>query len=81
MTDLERFKDDEAYYSDKSYMSNSAFKLLRKSPTKFHLWKQGKCSYPSTSFFDVGTALHALFLEDKEVAVRCEGTRRGNSYK
>lgn len=81
MTDVEKFKDDEAYYADKSYMSNSAFKLLRQSPTKFHLWKQGKWSYPSTSFFDVGTALHALFLEGKEVAVRWEGTRRGNAYK
>ncbi len=81
MTDVEKFKDDEAYYSDKSYMSNSAFKLLRQSPTKFHLWKQGLWSYPSTSFFDVGTALHALFLEEKEVAVRWEGTRRGNAYK
>lgn len=35
MSDLEKFKDDEAYYADKSYMSNSSFKLLRQSPTKF----------------------------------------------
>lgn len=81
MSDVEKFKDDEAYYADKSYMSNSSFKLLRQSPTKFHLWKQGKWSYPTTSFFDVGSALHALFLEGKEIALRWEGTRRGNDYK
>ena len=81
MNDIERFQNDEEYYADKSYMSNSAFKLLRQSPTKFHLWKQGKWSYPSTSFFDVGSALHALFLEGKEVGLRWEGTRRGNEYK
>ena len=81
MSDVELFKDDEAYYADKSYMSNSSFKLLRQSPTKFHLWRQGKWSYPSTSFFDVGSALHALFLEGKEVSIRWEGTRRGNDYK
>ena len=39
MSDLEKFKDDEAYYADKSYMSNSSFKLLRQSPTKFYLWR------------------------------------------
>lgn len=81
MKDVDKFKDDEAYYADKSYMSNSSFKLLRQSPTKFHLWKQGKWSYPTTSFFDVGSALHALFLEKKEIALRWEGTRRGNDYK
>jgi len=81
MSDVEKFKDDEAYYADKSYMSNSSFKLLRQSPTKFHLWRMGKWSYPSTSFFDVGSALHALFLEGKEVSLRWEGTRRGNEYK
>ena len=63
MNIVEKFQDDEAYYADKSYMSNSSFKLLRKSPTKFYLWRQGKWSYPNTSFFDVGSALHALFLE------------------
>lgn len=81
MSDVEKFKDDEAYYADKSYMSNSSFKLLRQSPTKFHLWRMGKWEYPTTSFFDVGTALHALFLEGNEVALRWEGTRRGNDYK
>lgn len=81
MSDKEKFKDDEAYYSDKSYMSNSAFKLLRQSPTKFHLWREGKWEYPTTSFFDIGTSLHALFLENKDITIKWDGTRRGNAYK
>lgn len=81
MSDVEKFENDEAYFADKSYMSNSSFKLLRQSPTKFYLWRTGKWNYPTTSFFDVGTALHALFLENKDVAIRWEGTRRGNDYK
>lgn len=81
MTDLERFKDDEAYYADKEYLSNSMLKLLRQSPTKFHLMRQGKWSYPSASYFDVGTALHSLFLEGIDNTIHWEGTRRGNDYK
>lgn len=81
MSDLEKFKSDEAYYADKEYLSNSMLKLLRQSPTKFHLMRQGKWSYPSASYFDVGTALHALFLEGVDKTVLWEGTRRGNDYK
>lgn len=81
MDALERFKDDEAYYADKEYLSNSMLKLLRQSPTKFHLMRQGKWSYPSASFFDVGTALHALFLEGVDKTILWNGTRRGNDYK
>lgn len=78
---LSKFENDEAYYADKDYMSNSMLKLLRESPTKFYLMKQGKWSYPTASYFDIGTALHALFLEGKDLTVRWEGTRRGNAYK
>jgi hypothetical protein len=81
MDALERFKDDEAYYADKEYLSNSMLKLLRQSPTKFHLMRQGKWSYPSASFFDIGTALHSLFLEGIDNTVLWNGTRRGNDYK
>jgi len=81
MSDLEKFKSDEAYYADKEYLSNSMLKLLRQSPTKFHLMRQGKWSYPSASYFDVGTALHALFLEGIDKTILWEGTRRGNDYK
>jgi len=81
MDDVTRFNDDEAYYADRSYLSNSSLNLLRKSPTKFHLWREGKWSWPSASYFDVGSALHALFLEGKDISVKWNGTRRGNDYK
>lgn len=78
---LSKFNDDEAYYADKEYLSNSMLKLLRQSPTKFHLMRQGKWSYPSASYFDIGTALHAMFLENRDPTILWEGTRRGNAYK
>ena len=56
-------------------------KLLRQSPTKFHLLRKGKWSYPSASYFDIGTALHALFLEGKQVALPLEGRLGTNDYK
>lgn len=78
---LNKFQDDDAYYADKEYLSNSMLKLLRQSPTKFDLMRKGKWSYPSASYFDIGTALHAMFLEGKDITVLWEGTRRGNAYK
>ena len=59
---LERFNDDEVYYADREYLSNSSLKLMKESPTKFNLWHKGKWSQPNTSAFDVGRALHARFL-------------------
>ncbi len=81
MDDVTRFNDDEAYYADRSYLSNSSLKLMRKSPTKFYLWTQGKWSWPGASYFDVGQALHSMFLEGKDISVKWNGTRRGNDYK
>ena len=81
MDDVTRFNDDEAYYADRTYLSNSSLNLLRKSPTKFHLWRQGKWSWPSASYFDVGSALHSMFLEGKDISIKWDGTRRGNDYK
>ncbi len=81
MDDVTRFNDDEAYYADRTYLSNSSLNLLRKSPTKFHLWRKGKWSWPSASYFDVGSALHSMFLEGKDISIKWDGTRRGNDYK
>lgn len=78
---LEAFNDDEVYYADREYLSNSSLKLLKESPTKFDLWRKGKWSQPSTSAFDVGRALHARFLEDKVNYIGWEGARRGAEYK
>ena len=78
---LERFNDDEVYYADREYLSNSSLKLLKESPTKFDLWRKGKWQQANTSAFDVGRALHARFLEDKVNYIGWEGQRRGNDYK
>ena len=78
---LERFNDDEVYYADREYLSNSSLKLLKESPTKFNLWREGKWQQASTSAFDVGRALHARFLEDKVNYIGWEGARRGAEYK
>ncbi len=78
---LKFFDDDNNYYADNKFMTNSALKLIRQSPTKYYLQQKGKWSYPTTPAFDIGSALHALFLEGKHIAVRFEGTRRGNEYK
>jgi len=78
---IERFNDDEVYYADREYLSNSSLKLLKESPTKFDLWRKDKWKQPSTSAFDVGRALHARFLEGKTNYIAWEGQRRGNDYK
>lgn len=78
---LDRFNDDEVYYADREYLSNSSLKLLKESPTKFDLWKNNKWKQPSTSAFDVGRALHARFLEDKTNYISWNGARRGAEYK
>lgn len=66
------FKSDEAYYADREYLSNSALKLLRESPTKFHLWRSGKWKQPDTSAFDMGKAVHSIVLEGIDNAIVCE---------
>jgi hypothetical protein len=78
---IERFNDDEVYYADREYLSNSSLKLLKESPTKFDLWRKNKWSQASTSAFDVGRALHARFLEDKVNYTDWNGARRGAEYK
>ena len=78
---LERFNDDEVYYADRDYLSNSSLKLMKESPTKFKLWLDNKWSQANTSAFDVGRALHARFLEDKVTYLDWNGARRGNEYK
>lgn len=77
---LELFNDDEVYYADREYLSNSSLKLLKQSPTKFDLWRKNKWSQPNSSAFDVGRALHARFLEDKKNYISWDGQRRGKEY-
>ena len=76
-----KFKDDKEYFADRSYLSNSSLKLLRQSPTKFKLRRDGKWNYPSANYFSIGSALHALFLEGRESAIVYNGTRRGKEWQ
>ena len=78
---LTRFDNDEIYYADREYLSNSSLKLLAESPTKFDLWRKSKWKQAGNAAFDVGHALHARFLEDKVTYIGWEGQRRGAEYK
>lgn len=74
------FASDEEYYADREYLTNSSLKLLHKSPSLFYMWLRGKDANPSSAALDMGKAFHALSLENKEVFVGYEGTRRGKEY-
>ena len=78
---LKFFDDDSNYYADTKYLTNSGLKLMKESPTKFYLKSIGKWSQPSNTAFDVGHAIHALFLENKTIHTGWNGTRRGEEYK
>ena len=65
----ELFKDDSAYYSDRQYLSNSALKLLRESPHKFALWRTRQWEQPSNVAFELGKAVHSMFLEGIDNAI------------
>jgi hypothetical protein len=79
----ELFQDDTAYYSDRSYLSNSALKLLRESPVKFNLWMNGRWERPDTTAFDLGKAVHASVLEGKDIVVTSTMRRdkRNEAYR
>lgn len=74
------FESDEEYYADREYLTNSSLKLLNKSPIQFYMWLTGKGVNPSSNALEVGKAFHALVLEEKEIFVGYEGTRRGKEY-
>ena len=73
--DNDIFKSDEAYYSDRSYLSNSSLKMLRESPTKFDLWRRGLWQQPDSPVFELGKAVHSLVLEGIDNAVTFDGRR------
>lgn len=75
------FADDTFYFADKESLSNSMLGILDESPTKFKLFKEGKWSYPSADYFDIGTGVHQLFLEGVDNRILIEGTRRTKEYK
>lgn len=79
--DNDIFKSDEAYYSDRSYLSNSSLKMLRESPTKFDLWRRGLWQQPDSPVFELGKAVHSLVLEGIDNAVTFDGRRDARTEK
>lgn len=80
MTILEKLNSDDFYYADKEYLTNSALKMMQESPTKYYLWKQGKYNYPSSSAFNIGKAVHAMFLEGIDNTVEYSKRRAGGEW-
>ena len=54
-TENSEWASDDAYFANKSALSNSMLGILDESPTKFKLFLDGKWEYPSASYFDIGS--------------------------
>ena len=75
--------DDEAYYSDKQYVSNSMLSLLNKSPQHLQRMIDGyKLDTPALTF---GKAFHTVVLEpekiEKEIAIFDGKIKRGKAWE
>jgi hypothetical protein len=80
--DLERFKDDETYYADKKYVTNSMLTTLDRSPKHLaNYLKYGSGTSPALEF---GRAFHLAILEPEvfeQEVVGFNGARRGGEWK
>jgi hypothetical protein len=74
------FQSDDEYYADREYLTNSSLKMLHKSPSLFYMWLKRKGDNYTSNALEVGKAFHAISLEDKEIFIGYEGTRRGKEY-
>ena len=79
---LEKMKDDDYYYSDKEYVSNSMLNLLNKSPqTLAQFIEHGGEVTPAMNF---GKAFHSSILEPEkfitDVAIYDGKTKRGKAW-
>jgi len=77
------FTDDDKYYADKEYVSNSMLSLLNKSPQHLQMHLNGvKQETPALNF---GKAFHTIVLEpqkiDTDIAVFDGKTRRGKVWE
>jgi hypothetical protein len=63
------FPDDETYYADTKYLTNSLLGVLDESPTKFKLKIEGRLPPEKNDAFDIGHRVHEVFLEDKDRGV------------
>ena len=79
---LEKMKDDDYYYSDKEYVSNSMLNLLNKSPqTLAKFIEHGGEATPAMNF---GKAFHMSILEPEkfitDIAIYDGKTKRGKAW-
>ena len=77
----EELENEKFYFADKTALSNSMLGILDESPTKFDLFIKGEWSYPSQPYFDIGSAVHELFLEGVDNRIEVQGTRSTKAYK
>ena len=80
--DIIRFADDQEYYADNSYVTNSMLSKLNKGPEHLQHYLNG--GVEESSALNFGKAFHLYILEkdkfDAEVAVFKGKTRRGKEW-
>jgi hypothetical protein len=80
--DIIRFADDQEYYADNSYVTNSMLSKLSKGPEHLQHYLNG--GVEESSALNFGKAFHLYILEkdkfDSEVAVFNGKTRRGKEW-
>lgn len=84
MTDVERFKDDKEYYSDKKYLSNSNIGRMLEDVHTFKKYLDGEYEYPANPNFVVGRLVHTAVLEpekEQDFYICSTKDRRSKAYK
>lgn len=61
------FNDDNIYYSDREYVSNSMLGKVRENPHLFAKWREGRYEYDSNRNFSVGRYFHTYLLEPDKI--------------
>lgn len=74
------FQNDEEYYSDREYLSNSSMGILMESLDKFYLWKNRLWEQKDIPAYYFGRAVHSYFLEGIDLAVEYPDRRYGAAY-
>lgn len=80
----EPFYDDQKYYADTSYVSNSMIGRMMDNPHIFNSWLKGDYQYPKNPNFVVGRYVHVAVLEPEklnEFHVSSNRTRMSAGFK
>ena len=60
---IDKFKSDEAYYSDFDFVTNSQLGLIKKGPAVYEHYKENPDLRPETKALEFGRAFHMCMLE------------------